>query len=166
MGLVSRQTGRFELPPAGVALRGYLRPGCRSGGSARAFPDNRPAHESWCSARRGSGRSLDHRLLAAPTACWWARTKVLSIKSSSKTASPASSANTACHACARDHLVMAVDHYRSTLEREYPCLESLQLWTSGGATKSLTTTAIQSLRLWFVLRHNASRSLARRCHQN
>ncbi|CAE6869723.1 hypothetical protein R75465_08199 [Paraburkholderia aspalathi] len=42
--------------------------------------------------------------LAAPAACWWARTIVLSMKISSRSASPASSANTACHISARDHL--------------------------------------------------------------
>lgn len=41
---------------------------------------------------------------AAPGACWWARTMVLSINPSPKCASPASSANTACHTCARDPL--------------------------------------------------------------
>src|SRR5471030_3003091 len=41
---------------------------------------------------------------AAPAACWWARTIVLSIKTSSRSASPASLASTACHISARDHL--------------------------------------------------------------
>jgi hypothetical protein len=41
---------------------------------------------------------------AAPAACWWARTIVLSMKTSSRSASLASSANTACHISARDHL--------------------------------------------------------------
>lgn len=42
--------------------------------------------------------------MIAPAACWWARTMALSKKASSTSASPASSANTACHTCARDHL--------------------------------------------------------------
>src|SRR5258705_8759345 len=56
---------------------------------------------------QSASRAAD-RLIAvffgAPAACWWARTMVLSMKTSSKSASPASSAKTVCHTCARDHL--------------------------------------------------------------
>lgn len=84
VGLVSRQPGRFELPQQRQRFDQRMNLGAR--------PSARPADR------------LITVFLAAPAACWWARMMVLSIKASSKSASPASSANTACHTCARDHL--------------------------------------------------------------
>ncbi|MGF6605059.1 hypothetical protein P3T23_009820 [Paraburkholderia sp. GAS448] len=103
VSLVARQTGGSQFP-ATAEPRGCLPPVRPSDGSERAYPGRRPERESWCSIHRASARSPVRLFFAVPAACWWARTIVLSMKTSSRSASPASSASTACHISARDHL--------------------------------------------------------------
>jgi hypothetical protein len=100
-----------SVRPAKSALRDYRLPAQPSGESERAYPSHRRAHESWYSIRHASSRSPSHLFLAAPPACWWARTIALPMKTSSRLASPASSANTACHMPATDHLAKRLHRY-------------------------------------------------------
>lgn len=104
VSLVGSQTGGFQFAQQRQSL------GTVSSLSARqmkAREHTQAVDQSVNLGAQSATRAPDRLFsffFAAPAACWWARTIVLSIKTSSRSASPASSASTVCHICARDHL--------------------------------------------------------------
>ena len=104
VSLVGSQTGGFQLAQQGQSF------GTVSSLSARqmkAGEHTQAVHQSVNLGAQSAARAPDRLFaffFAAPAACWWARTIVLSMKTSSRSASPASLASTACHISARDHL--------------------------------------------------------------
>ena len=104
VSFVGSQTGGFQFAQQGQSF------GTVSGLSARqmkAGEHTQAVDQSVNLGAQSATRAPDRLFaffFAAPAACWWARTIVLSMKTSSRSASPASLASTACHISARDHL--------------------------------------------------------------
>lgn len=104
VGFVGSQTDRFEFVKQRQRFGAVAR---LAAGQPKAGEHTQSIDQRVNLGGQSAPRAAD-RLIAifwgAPAACWWARTMVLSMKTSSKPASTASVANSACHTCARDHL--------------------------------------------------------------